>query len=39
VVRRNLADVAIVVRCDYVPRIQEAQGTIYHVLREALAHA
>jgi D-sedoheptulose 7-phosphate isomerase len=39
IVRRNLADVALVVRCDYVPRIQEAQGTIYHVLREALAHA
>ncbi len=36
VVRRNLADIAIVVRCDYVPRIQEAQGTIYHVLREAI---
>jgi len=37
VVRRNLADIAVVVRCDYIPRIQEAQGTIYHVLREALA--
>jgi D-sedoheptulose 7-phosphate isomerase len=36
VVRRNLADVAIVVRSDDIPRIQEAQGTIYHVLREAL---
>ena len=39
IVRRNLADVALVVRCDYVPRIQEAQGTLYHVLREALARA
>lgn len=39
IVRRNLADFALVVRSDYVPRIQEAQGTIYHVLREALAHA
>ena len=39
IVRRGLADVAIVVPCDYVPRIQEAQGTIYHVLREALADA
>ncbi len=39
IVRRGLADVAIVVRSDYVPRIQEAQGTVYHVLREALAHA
>lgn len=36
IVRRGLADVAIVVRSDYIPRIQEAQGTIYHVLREAL---
>ncbi|HKE38118.1 MAG TPA: SIS domain-containing protein, partial [Candidatus Baltobacteraceae bacterium] len=39
IVRRSLADVAIVVRSDYIPRIQEAQGTIYHVLREALAEA
>ena len=37
IVRRELADIAVVVRCDYIPRIQEAQGTIYHVLREALA--
>ncbi len=37
IVRRGMADIAIVVRCDYIPRIQEAQGTIYHVLREALA--
>lgn len=36
VVQRGLADIAIVVRCDYIPRIQEAQGTIYHVVREAL---
>lgn len=36
IVRRGLADVAVVVRSDYVPRIQEAQGTIYHVLRECL---
>ncbi len=39
IVRRNFADVAIVVPCDFIPRIQEAQGTIYHVLREALARA
>jgi D-sedoheptulose 7-phosphate isomerase len=37
IVRRGLADIAIIVRCDYIPRIQEAQGTIYHVLRETLA--
>jgi D-sedoheptulose 7-phosphate isomerase len=36
---RNLADIAVVVRCDDIPRIQEAQGTVYHVLREALARA
>lgn len=39
IARRELSDVALIVRCHYVPRIQEAQGTIYHVLREALAHA
>jgi D-sedoheptulose 7-phosphate isomerase len=37
IVRRGVADIAIVVRCDYIPRIQEAQGTIYHVMREAVA--
>jgi len=37
IVRRDLADAAIVVGSDYIPRIQEAQGTIYHVIREALA--
>jgi D-sedoheptulose 7-phosphate isomerase len=37
IVRRSLADHAIVVRCDYIPRIQEAQAAIYHVMRHALA--
>jgi D-sedoheptulose 7-phosphate isomerase len=37
IVRRGLADHAIVVHCDYIPRIQEAQGAIYHVMRRALA--
>jgi D-sedoheptulose 7-phosphate isomerase len=37
IVRRGLADRAIVVRSDYIPRIQEVQGTTYHVLREGLA--
>jgi len=32
--RRGLADHIIVVLSDYVPRIQEAQATIYHVMRE-----
>jgi D-sedoheptulose 7-phosphate isomerase len=36
IVRRSLADVAIVVRSDYIPRIQEVQASIYHVLRECL---
>jgi D-sedoheptulose 7-phosphate isomerase len=36
VVRRGLADIPIVVHSDYIPRIQEVQGTIYHVIREAL---
>src|SRR5205823_3726429 len=36
VVKRNLADVAIVVRCDYIPRIQEVQASVYHVMRQCL---
>jgi D-sedoheptulose 7-phosphate isomerase len=36
IVRRGLADVPIVVRCDYIPRIQEAQASIYHVLIDLL---
>lgn len=34
IVRRSLADVPIVVSCDYVPRIQEVQASIYHAIRE-----
>ncbi len=34
--RRGLADHAIVVRSDYVPRVQEAQAAIYHTMRHAL---
>jgi D-sedoheptulose 7-phosphate isomerase len=37
VVRRGLADHAIVVRSDDVPRVQEAQAAIYHVMRAAFA--
>jgi D-sedoheptulose 7-phosphate isomerase len=33
--RRGLADHIIVVPSDYVPRIQEAQATIYHTMRHA----
>ncbi|MGH9744329.1 MAG: D-sedoheptulose-7-phosphate isomerase [Candidatus Acidiferrum sp.] len=42
VLRRGLADFPLVVRSDYIPRIQEVQASIYHVLREELeesAHA
>jgi D-sedoheptulose 7-phosphate isomerase len=36
VVRRGLADFPIVVRSDYIPRIQEVQASIYHILCEML---
>ena len=39
VLRRGLADFPLVVRCDYIPRIQEVQASIYHVLLEVLAEA
>lgn len=35
IVRRGLADLPIVARCDYIPRIQEVQASIYHVMTEA----
>ena len=34
--RRGLADFPVIVRCDYIPRIQEVQASIYHVIRELL---
>jgi len=34
--RRGLADRCIVVRSDYIPRIQEVQASVYHVMRELL---
>ncbi len=40
--RRGLADHALVVPCDYIPRIQEVQASLYHVIREnlqAIGHA
>jgi D-sedoheptulose 7-phosphate isomerase len=40
--RRQLADFALVVPCDYIPRIQEVQASVYHVIRgnlEWMAHA
>ncbi len=39
IVRRGLADFALIVRCDYIPRIQEVQASIYHVLRELIDEA
>lgn len=36
-VAERLVDHALVVRSDYIPRIQEVQASIYHVLRMALA--
>lgn len=41
IVRRGLADFPVVVTSDYVPRIQEVQASVYHVMRdmlEVLAH-
>ena len=37
VVQRGLADLALVVDFDYIPRIQEAQATQYHLLRTLVA--
>ena len=34
--RRQLADFPLVVQCDYIPRIQEVQASIYHIIRENL---
>jgi D-sedoheptulose 7-phosphate isomerase len=37
IVRRGLTDHALVVRSDYIPRIQEVQASIYHVLTDLLS--
>ena len=34
--RKGLANFPLVVECDYIPRIQEIQASIYHVIRESL---
>jgi D-sedoheptulose 7-phosphate isomerase len=34
--RCQLANFPIVVQCDYIPRIQEVQASIYHIIRETL---
>jgi D-sedoheptulose 7-phosphate isomerase len=36
IVRRGLADFPPVVRSDHIPRIQEVQASIYHLIRETL---
>ncbi len=36
ILRRGMTDFPIVVSCDYIPRIQEVQASIYHVIREEL---
>ena len=36
ILRRALVDFPVVVRCDYIPRIQEVQASIYHTMREML---
>ncbi len=36
ILRRGLADLPLVVRSDYIPRIQEVQASTYHVIRETL---
>jgi D-sedoheptulose 7-phosphate isomerase len=37
IARRELADFAIVVRCDYIPRIQEIHASVYHVMNDLIA--
>jgi D-sedoheptulose 7-phosphate isomerase len=37
IVKRGLADFPLVVHSDYIPRIQEVQASIYHIIRENLA--
>ena len=39
IVAEGLADVAIVTRSEHIPRIQEAQASAWHVLRELLEAA
>jgi D-sedoheptulose 7-phosphate isomerase len=42
ILRRRLADFPLVVQSDYIPRIQEVQASVYHLIRELLelaAHA
>ena len=36
ILRRGLADFPAIVRSDYIPRIQEIQASVYHVIQETL---
>jgi len=36
IVRRGLVDWPLVVRSDYIPRIQEVQASVYHIMRDLL---
>lgn len=36
IVRRSLVDWPLVVRSDYIPRIQEVQASVYHIIRGLL---
>jgi D-sedoheptulose 7-phosphate isomerase len=36
IVRRGLVDFPIVIHSDYIPRIQEVQASVYHIIRELL---
>ena len=36
ILRKSLVDWPLVVHCDYIPRIQEVQASIYHIIRETL---
>jgi D-sedoheptulose 7-phosphate isomerase len=36
ILRRGLADFPIVIHSDYIPRIQEVQASVYHIIREML---
>jgi D-sedoheptulose 7-phosphate isomerase len=36
IVRRGLADMPVVVPSDYIPRIQEVQASIYHIIRDVM---
>ncbi|HEY3742679.1 MAG TPA: SIS domain-containing protein [Bryobacteraceae bacterium] len=39
IARRGLVDYPLVVASDYIPRIQEVQASVYHVIRELLEAA